>query len=588
MVALLVSWFAVLIVFYTFGDVIVSVYNSVIKKEERYSFIDTILLGMCSSTVLIMLTSFFVPSNYVVLCGLVLFSVAYWLANKKRFSKIFWIYSQKIRLLPKAYIAIILIGVVLILLHATLAPVWVDTSYYHIQNIMWNDQYHVVPGLANLQPRFGFNSNYYLLCSVFGLKPLFGQYIFGVHTFCLALVFVWLVYKTSISKVITTPVVAFSTFFLFVFVYKLHITSPSSDLLPNLLILYLFLKVIFDAGTLKKYPLLFLAVPVFCLTLKLSSFAVCLFSAYVLWLCIREKSYKKLSFFLIYASLIFIVWCARTTIITGYVIFPYPALDIFSFDWKVPAQYVIDQKEYIQSFARVDNIPMQEALAMNISEWLPKWWQVGMFYYFPVLNKVLFILSVASVPLMVILFFVSKKYKSNYLYLSGIWLIALGGFIFWLFSAPDFRFAYGFIIPLALLPFIVIFSILENKLSLQPETVKKCCLILSFVIVLLIGSQVIRWVYYQRDEKQSFFALFYKPEPVSRTKELRGLRYEEELRFVPYQINNVTLYTPTIETHCYDCELPCSLDFTGGLEMRGETLQEGFRTKSGAPYRKTY
>lgn len=588
MIALLVSWLAVIIVFYTFGDVIVSVYNSIIIGNEKYSFIDTFLLGMCLAALAIMLTSFFLPSNYLILLGFLLFSIIYWFFNRRKLLKIFSIYSDVIKQIPGIYSALIFIGISFILLHSVLAPVWVDTSYYHIQNIMWNEEYRVVPGLANLQPRFGFNSNYYLLCSVFGLKPLFGQYIFGVHTLCLTLIFVWLIYKVSKSNSIVVPVVALLAFCLFVFVYKLHITSPSSDLLPNLLILYLFLKVIFDKDSLKKYPFLYLSVPAFCLTLKLSSFIIGLFAVYVLWLCIKHKSYKKIGFFVGYAALLVIVWCARTVIITGYAVFPYPDIDLFSLDWKLPLQYVVDQKDYIQSFARVDNIPMQEALAMNICEWLPKWWQVGMFYYFPVVNRTLFVLGVASIPVMGLLLFIVKKQRDSYLYLFGAWLVALAGFVFWLFNAPDFRFGYGFIIPVAFFPFIIIFSVLEKKLSLHPKSIKRFCLVISILAILFAGSQSVRWVYYQRDMKQPFYTLLYKPEPISRTKELREQRYDEEIEFIPNKINNLTIYTPTIETHCYDCELPCSSDYTGGVEMRGKTLQEGFRTKSDAPYRKTY
>lgn len=588
MFALLVSWLIVIIVFCSFGNAVVFIYNRIAGRQESYSFLDTFLLGMCFSTILIMILSFWLPSGSNVLILLLFLSGGYWLLRRKRLNVILRKSVSRVCQTPKLYFILICIAVLSVLLHSVLAPMWVDTSYYHIQNIMWNDQYHIVPGLANLQPRFGFNSNYYLLCSVFGLKPLFGQYIFGVHTLCIALIFCWLIYKSLKSKMLVPSVIALFIFCLFLFVYKLHITSPSSDLLPNLLILYLSLKIVFDKDALKNSPLLFFLLPVFCLTLKLSSFVVCLFAAYVFWMCLKEKSYKQFSFLVVYALLIVGIWCARTVIITGYLVFPYPAIDIFSFDWKVPVQYVIDQKDYIQSFARVDNIPMQEALAMNITEWLPMWWKVGMFYYFPIANRVLFILGLLSVPLMLFLFFILKTKRERYYSVFGAWVVALGGFIFWLFSAPDFRFAYGFILPFAFFPAIIISSMLEDRLSLQQNTIRKLCIAAGVLAVLFAGSQSVRWVYFQRDTKQQLCALLYKPEPISRTKELRESRYGKKIEFIPTRINNVMLYVSTLETHCFDCELPCSSDFTGGLEMRGEDLQDGFRTKIDAPYRKTY
>lgn len=588
MFALLIAWLIILFVFLVFGDMLISVYYFFTRQYEKYTFLDTFLLGMCGVAMVVMLISFWWPTGFHALIFLLLVSVAYVLFRRKRIGDLLSQYANGFRKIPLTYRVLIIMAMLLIMVHATLAPIWVDTSYYHIQNIMWNDQYHVVPGLANLQPRFGFNSNYYLLCSVFGLKPLFGQYIFGVHTLCIALIFGWIIYKTAKSKSVVTSLIALFIFGLFVFVYKLHISSPSSDLLPNLLVLYLFLKIIFDREAVKKVPFLYFFIPAFCLTLKLSSFVICLFAAYVLWTCIRQKSYKQFSFLLMSALVMGILWCARTVIITGYLVFPYPAIDLFGFDWKIPVQYVIDQKDYIQSFARVDNIPMQEALSMSILEWLPKWWRVGMFYYFPVVNRGLFILNVLSVPVMLVLFFMLKNKRKDYLSLFGAWLVAFGGFVFWLFSAPDFRFAYGFILPMAFIPVFIILLVLEKRFFSENKINPRLCLIISIGALSFVGIQSLRWVYYQRDGRQPVYAIMYKPESVSRTKELRESRYNRKIEFIPYTINNVTIYTPTLETHCFDCDLPCSLDFTGGLEMRGSSLQEGFKTKSDAPHRKTY
>ncbi|EMO63800.1 hypothetical protein LEP1GSC133_1179, partial [Leptospira borgpetersenii serovar Pomona str. 200901868] len=38
------------------------------------------------------------------------------------------------------------------------SPFAYDSGLYHIQSIKWIQEYSVVPGLANLHGRFGFNS----------------------------------------------------------------------------------------------------------------------------------------------------------------------------------------------------------------------------------------------------------------------------------------------------------------------------------------------------------------------------------------------------------------------------------------------
>ena len=43
-----------------------------------------------------------------------------------------------------------------------------DTGLYHAQSIRWIEEYGVVPGLANLHSRFGYNSAAFALCALFG------------------------------------------------------------------------------------------------------------------------------------------------------------------------------------------------------------------------------------------------------------------------------------------------------------------------------------------------------------------------------------------------------------------------------------
>ena len=43
-----------------------------------------------------------------------------------------------------------------------------DTGLYHTQSIRWIEEYGVVPGLANLHSRFGYNSAAFALCALYG------------------------------------------------------------------------------------------------------------------------------------------------------------------------------------------------------------------------------------------------------------------------------------------------------------------------------------------------------------------------------------------------------------------------------------
>lgn len=578
MVALIISWTFITVIFSAFGNASILLYRKLTKEHEHYDLLDTMLLGMCLLGIVIGITSLFIPSDFKLLLVLLIISLIYWIIKRRILKAYFFILLSKLKPISFGIKLLTVLAILSILLHALLAPTWIDSSYYHIQNIMWNEQFRVIPGLANLQPRYGFNSNYFLFCAVFGLKPLFGQFIFGLHTLFMVLVFAWLIFMTAKTSNKIASISCLFMFCIFVFVYKGHISSPSSDLLPNLLILYLIMKVIFDADSLKKYRFIYLSIPVFCLTLKASSFIIGLFTLYILWICIKEKKYKLFSFGIIYGTIILLVWCIRTAIITGYPIFPLPTVDIFSFDWKVPLEYVIDQKNFITACARVDTLPMEDVLNLNINKWIPLWWHSGKFYYYPITNKLLFILCLLSIPTMTILYFCAKNIKCRQKIFS-LWILVFGGFIFWMLTAPDFRFAYGYILPMIFIPIFEIFSQLSVKIRFSEKFSRSLVMITYIGCLILLGSQSLRMIYFQRDTKQPLTQLLLKPEPVSRTK---------ELRVKLQKVNNVNLYIPNFMEQCLDCPLPCSSDYTGGLEMRGDSFKDGFRTKRDAPYRRTY
>lgn len=588
MFAILTSWIIITFVFFTFGNMLMSIYASVIKQKVQHSFIDTFMLGLCMTAAVVSIASILVPANTTLMIVLVAISSIYWLFRRSEFYDIIILYKTKLASISKLKLGIVSVAMLAIAIHATGGPIWVDSSFYHFQNIMWNELYHVVPGLANLEPRTGFNNNYFLLCSTFGLKPLFGQYIFGVHTLCLAYVVGWTTYRsltsTNWAKIIIPPLLCLG----FVMGYQYHISSPSTDTLPNLLILYLVIKILFDKDAIKENPLIYMAVPAFCITLKLSAFIVCLFGVYVLWLAAKKKEDKLQLLLITIVLLIVVPWCVRTVILSGYLIFPYPGIDIFNFDWKIPAEYAQEQKDVIHAFARADKMTMDEALSLSTSEWIKEWWHSGMFYYTPYVNRFFFILSLIAIPLTSILFFWQRKWD-EYLELFIAWCIMFVGCVFWFFSAPDFRFGYGFILSLSLIPFYIMLDLIATKLKNKVENLDKIQLILTIFVVSLIALQAFRWSYYKRFPEQAYYqTLLYKPVPLEYTRSLKEKHFDMKIEFEQHQINGVMIYRPNIESHCYECQLPCSCDYTGGIEMRGATLQEGFRTKPGSTFLRSY
>lgn len=589
MIALLLSWTIIAVIFYTFGRAFMQLWNYITKGKKLPAVFDIILVGMCITTSVISVFSLGMPANTMLLFALGFMCILYWFVDNKSIPSVGNAVFDFLARQPCWHFGVYAFFIIAIAMFATLHPIMTDTLYYHYQNLMWNDQYAVVPGLGNLQPRLAFNSNYFLLASTFGMRPLFNQFIFGVHTFFLAAIFLWVVYKTLNTKEILKSAVSLLTLTCLFVIYKNHITSVTTDFIPNLLIVFLIIKVIYDRDAVLKSPALYFILPIFIITLKLSCFAIIIFPIYLLCHQLKSKDFKMTTLSIVSGLIVVVPWLVRSVYLSGYLIFPLPMFDFFDVDWKVPMEYVIEQKEFIQAFAKYpNNLDIKAILEMPISEWFPVWWSSDMFYFNPVANRIFTILIPISIPLGIFLTLKRRKSENNILLL--VWWACLVGIAVWFFNAPDFRFIYALILALV---FILVYLLLENVEALQQVTKKfehfKLNVVLTIITIIFVGLYSGRWVYYQKAETESFIDLIKVPTSIEYTRTIKGAPAPDE--YFPVEINGMTLYQKSGSDRdllCFDCILPCSNDYVGGIEMRGETLQDGFRCRKDAPHRITY
>lgn len=588
MIALVFAWCVISFVFYTFGKGAIQLISYLNRKDIfSYNLIDITLIGMCITASVIAFFSLFIPADTLLLFILLLICIAYWMFNNEKINPLVETVINFICKQPKSHLAIYALTTACIAMFCTLHPMMTDTLYYHYQNIMWNEKFAIVPGLANLQPRFGFNSSFFLLGSTFGLHPLFGQYIFGTHTLFLALIFAWVIYKTINNQNIIHSAIGILLFIsLFVF-YKIHITSVTTDFIPNLIISYLILKVIYDKDAIRKNRLLYFVIPVFIITLKLSCFSVFVITLYVIWLQLKNKKYCEFTMCSILSLFIVVPWLIRTVILSGYLIFPFPSIDLFSFDWKIPLEYAVEQKEFIQSFARYpNNIDIQTVLSMPISEWFHHWWNSDMFYYNPVLNRFVFFTSIITIPLG--LYFAVTNRKSDFVPYRIIWFACTLGIIIWFFNAPDFRFIFSLLLgQMALVVLMGTDNI--KRLSLIPNKVD-FRMVLTAITLIFVCIYCFRWVYHQKGENISIVSLLKVPTSIEYTRATKGRMTTKDV-FITVNVNGIEVKRKSLSDRdvlCFDCDLPCSADYVGGLELRGETLQDGFKCNPNAEHRLTY
>jgi len=125
---------------------------------------------------------------------------------------------------------------------------------------------------------------------------------------------------------------------------------------------------------------------------------------------------------------------ARNVILSGYLLYPFPSIDLFPVDWKIPLERAIGERMSIQAWGRFPRLEAARVLAMPFGEWFPKWLDEQ------TLNRRLIFDAALLSPLAVLPgLAIARRFWLG-------WLVFYAGTLFWLFSAPDFRFGYGFLI----------------------------------------------------------------------------------------------------------------------------------------------
>ena len=226
--------------------------------------------------------------------------------------------------------------------------------------------------------------------------------------------------------------------------YKNLISSPSSDTLTLLLILYICTKwsefIERDIKEMEPYGFLCI-LSAYAISLKLSA-AACM--VLVLWPAmqmIKRKKYKMIIKHLALGIIVLAPWLVRNVVISGYLLYPYPQLDIFDVDWKMPASVLThDSREVIVWGRNVFNV---EDYAMPIWKWFSEWF----------MNNSPVLISIGLIAEGLVLISLIKKLitKKMDLRLDMIAIYSFVSLVFWISSAPLMRYGMVYLmIPICL------------------------------------------------------------------------------------------------------------------------------------------
>ena len=378
-----------------------------------------------------------------------------------------------------------------------------DSDLYHAQSIRWIEEYGAVRGLANLHNRLGYNS------AAFPLSALYSFSFLGIQSFhavtgylallialeCLKVLRVFsYVRENSRNKksVIPSPadfVRIAGLFYLFAVIDE--IVSPASDYFMVLIAFYIVIRFLEADCRVWSFCMLSL-LAVFNVTVKLSAAMLVLLALLPFILLLRRHAYRQIGLLLLTGFCIALPFFIRNIILTGYLVYPFPSVDLFHVPWKVPFDAALLDAREIKVWGRGFTDPSLYDLPIRI--WVKPW--------FSTLSRIdrLLLLTAAITTLPVLLYLVTQTVRasgqglripyaadqqSDYgtnnpgknkddcpqdAVLLTVQLSLIASCTFWFSSAPLIRYGCVFVYSLAALNLGILYNVLFRHISRYPVT----------------------------------------------------------------------------------------------------------------------
>jgi hypothetical protein len=320
---------------------------------------------------------------------------------------------------------------------ASLSGGWPDTYGYHLSAVKWINMYKVVPGLANLYTRLGFNSSFFLFASMIDnlfLKDRSSHVALSLMSSVLSIEFLWIFLKSKsnhlkIFLLLSLPV------FVEGMVHSVQVSSLSYDFALLIVILVICIELIK-----KNIKSLFIAIALcmMLVTIKLSGavFALTIVLSSIFVLAFKKQQFVRTTLFIGLVGLVLVIpYVIRNIILSGWPLYPLPLFK-FNFFWAMPRDRVVDLFNVIKGWAILPGSQWHTVIGVPFLQWFPSWFLRNIN---AVEFKIFFLTLVFFVASIFFGYFNKKTIKEN----VGLMACGVASFvsiIYLIFSAPDFRF----------------------------------------------------------------------------------------------------------------------------------------------------
>ncbi len=519
--------FIFLITAFSFGLASQNLISININKKNQILWV-----GIISLSIILMLVHFFFSISFYINIFIFISSIIYLLYFKKnRVNFIDIIKTNKITIIFYFFCLIIL----------TKSSLFYDTGLYHIQNIKWFTEYSLIPGLANLNDRFGFNiisyylSNYFIYPHTLNLSYISASLFIYTLTFSTIINFNFQNFdKAKWLKIILLIGLGFKRYLV-----------PSAS--PDLIVFCLELVII---GTLIDYifskeknnnDLIFILICLcFIFYFKISSIIFSFLFILILNYLYREKIFEKVN----YKIIIFIlfpltVWIIRGYILSGMPFYPNSLLIINSFDFSVEKDYADTLVKNIYNWSINKNINSDIKISY-IDNFI--YWFKNIIDY-----QKLYLLIIISLLTLIFLNF-KKEIFSKTLVIITIAFIA--NICFVLVNLPQVRFLESSLIGLILLLTIFFYEAYKNVSFINNVILNKIINFSATIFFIII-------VFFKGDFNNTF-SLDWNS---SKTMKNQNFKLVENNR-------NYKVFMPISGDQCWDKELPCTFYLNQNLTLK--------------------
>ncbi len=525
-------------------------------------------VGIAGITAVAQIFSLVGPTGWGLALGVFTAAViAVWL-NRRSILEELARWMVEIRKAPVGIIIVVAAVAAVVIYKGSDIPFNYDTGLYHAQAIQWIETAPAVKGLGNFSDRLAFDSAWLVFAAFASGSWLVpgGFHAPGILLYVPIIIEgCWRLARLLRGEFRVSHVLAVIFLVAGRRLFSLEFSSPGTDMPATLLVWLAFLYSLdlvenHESGYLTAKHWVILIASLLAVVIKLSALPVLILPIFFFLSADRKNLLRPLAAVLVTGILLVVPWLARNLILSGYLVYPLPQIDLFNPTWKIPPAKAFEAQKWITAWARLPDQNVDQVMALSFNQWVPQWWSAQEGFDRLILGGIGISWLLAGIGLAI------RQLRSNLMpgHFAAAGMVALAGWVgglFWFLQAPAMRFGYGFLIFLLGYPVAIVLAAVLRKMPARLSYALVSAVLAGILIYQVAGLAAMRNV-----------------------SEWRS-RWLVPSSYPTVAVRNVTqndfsYHFPVSGNQCWYAPIPCTPFPNEQAWLLGENYLEGFLTKT--------